>query len=871
MNYIGEHLWIGKLGHFLVLTALVASILATIFFYYTNFTHEAEIKNKWRSLARISFAIQSVCFVAIFLLLLFTVSKHYHEYFFAWNHSSRTLQPQYLLSCIWEDQNGSFLLWTIWNSVLGYFFIKKQTKYEAPVLLTISLSQVIIATMMLGIYVADIKIGTSPFALLREELNAPFLFKNPNYLSLPQVYNGNDLNALLQNYWMVIHPPVLFLGFASTIIPFGFAVHGILNKDNEWVKDSLPWAIFSAAILGLGIMMGAAWAYESLSFGGYWAWDPVENASLVPWITLIAGLHTAIVYNKTSYNLRTTYFLYIISFLLVLYSTFLTRSGILGDTSVHAFTETNTTTQLFLFLSVFIWLVPILSATAKTKFVYPALFIVFLIAAVYSHFMAYTMCAVGLYFLVQQVNRTNPTKIKQEQELNSREFWLFVGSIILVLSAFIITVKTSLPVINNAMKSLLDIGFLNSIIQKWDAGYDVFSKGFAMPNEPEFSHNQVQIFVAIIIGILMAATQFLKYKSNENSKLLRNVILPTIIALFASLAISVWGNIDYYKFGNLFLIAIHIAVFSSLYAVVANAYYLIKILKCKVKFSGASITHIGFGLILLGILISSSKKAVLSWNSTGISVFKKSKMEDPAENIALFKDKKTDLKRSNYYVTYLGNSYNVYSKKKVFNLKFEDKKTGTTFSLHPTALKANKGMEGYSFNPDKKHFLSKDIFVYVSSFLENEQIDTTQFIDRKIKLGETLGYWSGRIMLSSIITNIDSIKKIEPQATQGIIFNFDILTRTGYFYRAQPKVIVANNITKLINDSIATESLIIKPNKLNENNTTNVFDFGIKKDNLLTNIVTLKVYEFPMIGILWIGVIVMTIGFAISIFYRIKK
>ena len=114
---------------------------------------------------------------------------------------------------------------------------------------------------------------------------------------------ATGLNQLLQNYWMVIHPPILFLGFASTIVPFAYAVAGLWKKDySSWTKQVMPWALFSAAILGLGIMMGARWAYESLNFGGYWAWDPVENASMVPWLVLVAGIHTMLIYNSTGHS-----------------------------------------------------------------------------------------------------------------------------------------------------------------------------------------------------------------------------------------------------------------------------------------------------------------------------------------------------------------------------------------------------------------------------------------------------------------------------------------------------------------------------------------------------------------------------------------
>ena len=256
---------------------------------------------------------------------------------YAYKHASKELEYKYLLACIWEGQEGSFLLWTIWHSVLGIFIITKSKEWEAPVMTVISFAQFFLLLMILGIYVFDVRIGNSPFTLTRNEIAAP-IFSQPNYLSF--IKDGMGLNILLRNYWMVIHPPVLFLGFASTIIPFAYAYAGIQTKRyGDWVKPLLPWALFSACVLGVGIMMGGKWAYESLSFGGYWAWDPVENASLVPWLILIAGLHTMVIYKATGHSLRASYLFSILTFVFILYSTFLTRTGILGDTSVHAFTE----------------------------------------------------------------------------------------------------------------------------------------------------------------------------------------------------------------------------------------------------------------------------------------------------------------------------------------------------------------------------------------------------------------------------------------------------------------------------------------------------------------------------------------------------
>ena len=162
MEYIGEHLNYGIFGHFLTLLTLVASLVATISFFYANKQTDIAAKQSWIRIARFSFLTQTIALVTIFGLLLFLINNHYHEYFYAWNHSSRTLQKQYLLACIWEDQSGSFLLWAIWNCVLGWIFIWKQKKYEAPVLTVVSFAQFCIATMIIGVYFFGQKIGNNP-------------------------------------------------------------------------------------------------------------------------------------------------------------------------------------------------------------------------------------------------------------------------------------------------------------------------------------------------------------------------------------------------------------------------------------------------------------------------------------------------------------------------------------------------------------------------------------------------------------------------------------------------------------------------------------------------------------------------------------
>ncbi|MDE3145719.1 MAG: cytochrome c assembly protein, partial [Bacteroidota bacterium] len=146
MQYIGEHLLPGQFGHFFTILSLVASLVATIAYFKANKITDINEKKSWIRLARISFLIETISVFSIFGIIYFFVSHHYHEYFFAWNHSSRSLQPKYLFASIWEDQSGSFLLWDIWHCVLGWILIWRSKDWEAPVMTAVNFAQFCIAT-----------------------------------------------------------------------------------------------------------------------------------------------------------------------------------------------------------------------------------------------------------------------------------------------------------------------------------------------------------------------------------------------------------------------------------------------------------------------------------------------------------------------------------------------------------------------------------------------------------------------------------------------------------------------------------------------------------------------------------------------------
>ena len=808
MQYVGEHLLPGKIGHFFAVLSFAASFVALIAYIKSTNAKTIEEENSWRRMGRIAFGIDVLAVFAVLFTVIYIVSSHLFEYNFAWEHSSKALRLNYLLACIWEAQEGSFLLWTIWNCVLGAILIRKAGKWEAPVMAVISLAQLCLATMIIGIYLFGSKVGLNPFILVREKMSEAPIFSRPDYMSFPQMQDGQGLNALLQNYWMVIHPPILFLGFASTIVPFAYAIAGLWKRQfGGWTKVALPWTLFSACILGTGIMMGAAWAYESLSFGGYWAWDPVENASLVPWLVMIAGLHTLVVYNATGHSLRATYFFLLLQFILILYETFLTRSGILGDTSVHAFVDSGMNVQLVAFT------------------------LIFLIPAIVLFIARY-----------RQVPH-----IAKEEGTDSREFWMFIGALVLFLSALFIILSTSLPVFNLLTKKKMSVG-----------------------DDPTFAYNRIEIFVAIILGLFTAITQYLKYKSTSRDHLLKKIWLPTVIALAVSICISVFGGIHYDKYGAGFLAAIHIGLFAAVYSVVANASYIWVGAKGRLRAAGPSIAHVGFGLMLLGIILSSAKKEVLSYNTTGINLnFDPSSGQNPMENITLLKGIRTDMGK--YWTTFVsGDSMDLRSKTTFYHIRFEKKDGTRQFDLYPNWMAPTKGAQTPSANPDKYHYWDRDIFTYISATDNPEQRrdDTVQFKNYPLALHDTVFYSKGFIVLDRVVINPDSGQYHFRPTDTALMAQVTVVSKDSMRYTATPVFYIKDNTPQYVIDTVFAQDLAIRFNRVVEGKK---IELGVKESSAMIPFVALKVLEFPQINILWIGTIIMIIGFIMSILWRRRQ
>ena len=821
IKFEGEHLLPGQIGHFFVILALVSSFISLMAYYNTSRAINQESKIKWEQYGRFLFLIQGISILSIFSIIFYICSHHYYEYMYAYKHASKELEYKYLLACIWEGQEGSFLLWSIWHAVLGSIicFRKKDNEWKAPLMTIVNVAQFFLMLMILGIYFFGVRIGNSPFTLTRNEIPAP-IFSQPNYLTF--LKDGMGLNVLLRNYWMVIHPPILFLGFASTIIPFGFAYAGLQTKKyGDWIKPALPWALFSTAILGIGIMMGGKWAYESLSFGGYWAWDPVENASLVPWLIMVAGVHTMLIYKSTGHSLKASYWFSILSFIFVLYSTFLTRTGILGDTSVHAFTEAGKAINIMIGIFVLMFAIPIIL----------------------------------LYFKHQK----NIPVIIKEEETSSREFWMFIGALILFLSSLFIILITSIPVYSKTP-------LLKDLIIKIHGG------PLALPEDPEFLYNKVMILVAIILGLITAFSQYLKYKSTPRSAFIKKIVYPTILSAILTAVLAIVYPYTYYKHGAGFLGAIYTASFCMIYSFIANAMYIRIGLKDKFSHAGGSISHAGFAIMIVGMLISSSNKVVISDSKVnGInipaSIDPMSKKQDnPTENLTLIRQVAT--KMGEYDVTYLKDSAGNEKGRKFYALEFQSKKNkgNENFILKPDVyLMKDNNM---SSNPDTKSFLTKDIFTYISFAINGDNnTDTASFRETTIGEGEKGFYSNGYFLLNKVSKNPNNEKYHFKENDIALMADLTFVSNDSMHYKANPIVIADSFGILQIDDTVYAQNLFVKFVGVSDGRKIKV---GIKESKTLIDFITVKSYIFPYINLVWFGLILMSIGIFISIIKKFR-
>jgi cytochrome c-type biogenesis protein CcmF len=462
---------------------------------------------------RLYYAYVFSVLLASFLLLTRLISHDFRISYVA-SYSGRDLPFYYLFSTFWAGQEGSFLLWLFWGALIGLFVLRSAREQEAPVM-------VVYLATFLGIVAILVK--QSPFRFLAQ---------------IPP--DGQGLNPLLQDPWMVIHPPVMFSGFASLSVPFAFAIGALwMKRWDGWVVRAMPWALFTFVTLGTAILMGGYWAYKTLGWGGYWGWDPVENTSLVPWLATVALVHGMVLQKMRAKHRKINIILAILAFCCILYGTFLTRSGVLADFSVHSFID----------LGITGWLVGII--------------LVFFVGGL--ALLAWRWKEIPV---VSDVDAA--TGKEKEEPFLSRSVLFILSVTLFCASGLVILLGTSAPILTRV------------------AG---------KPSQVATSfYNVTHRPIVGLMALLLLLVPYLSWRGESGKGVLRKALVPLVVGL---LGVGVFFAAGVRGAGDLLILALAVAGFV---ANAETAVLFVR--RKAVKTMGGYLAHIGMSIMLVGILIS---------------------------------------------------------------------------------------------------------------------------------------------------------------------------------------------------------------------------------------------------------------------------
>ncbi len=540
-------------GQLLIWYAFAANLVAGFAFF-----RAARGDIRFRSLALKSYHLFSFAAILAVAYLFYLFFSHDFTVKYVFEYSDRSLPFFYLLSAFWGGQEGTYLLWLLFSTLFGYVIIRKGGRYINNAMIVYSIVNLFFLTMLVKL---------SPFALLKFHAE-----------------DGAGLNPLLQDAWMVVHPPVVFIGYAAAAVPFAIAMAALIMNDyRDWVRRVFPWQVVTALMLAGGNILGGYWAYKTLGWGGYWSWDPVENSSLIPWFVSLALLHGLALERRTGALRKTNILMTALVFVLVVYGTFLTRSGVLADFSVHSFIDLGANVFLIGFLILFVVMTMVL--------------------------------------FVPRIRSLGHVPINYN--IYACEFFLFTGLLLLFIFSVIVLFWSSLPLITSLFSSTpraADIATYNgfalplAILFAFLLTVAPFGGGGIAPFVPRNWKVKLGVTAAIamVVGIgvffivlnaglifsvlfIIVATGLIMYLLHPD---LARRLMPAVIVLIVTSLLCVALGLR----SPLYILFIAAALMS----ITSNAIYLVRLLPRGWRLVGGQLTHFGFGIMIIGILGSSA-------------------------------------------------------------------------------------------------------------------------------------------------------------------------------------------------------------------------------------------------------------------------
>lgn len=287
--------------------------------------------------------------LSVTTLVYLLVTGHY-EVQFVYNVTGNAMPPYLRVTALWGGQAGSLVFWSwlmaAFASAVTLRNWERDREFQPWV--------IVVSLVTLSFFLGLILFIENPFVRFWQTANGARVVSmfQPAGGVLLMPPDGNGLNPMLRHPGMIIHPPMLYLGFVSFVIPFAFAIAALMTgrSDDRWIRITRRWTLVAWLFLSLGLLLGSRWAYDVLGWGGYWGWDPVEIAAFMPWLSGTAFLHSVMIQEKRGLFKRWNLILIIITYALVIFGTFLTRSGVLS--SVHAFAQSSIGPLFFSFISV---------------------------------------------------------------------------------------------------------------------------------------------------------------------------------------------------------------------------------------------------------------------------------------------------------------------------------------------------------------------------------------------------------------------------------------------------------------------------------------------------------------------------------------
>ncbi|MFH2048859.1 MAG: cytochrome c biogenesis protein CcsA [bacterium] len=538
-------------GQLFILFALGTNILAGIGFFLL-----ARGRESYAGVAQLSYRIFTVSVILAAAWLYYLLFSHNFAFKYVYEYSSTDLEFGYLVSSFWGGQEGTYLLWLLMHSFFGYIILNKGGRYANWGMVTLA---------SVNFFLLLILTKLSPFQLLN---------------GVPS--EGLGLNPLLQNYWMVIHPPIMFIGFSMAVVPFSIVIAALIKNDyTSLIKRVFPWVAVTAVFLGAGNILGGYWAYETLGWGGYWAWDPVENTSLIPWLVSLALLHGMIIEKRSGALRKTNIIMTAMVFLLVVYGTFLTRSGVLADFSVHSFVDLGTNIYLVLYilffvvltLGLFLFRIRSLKSTpinynffGKEFSLFAGMLLLFLFGMIVLFWasLPFTTQAFGLTPRAAEIETYNSFAVP----------FSILYSFLMILSAFV------------TFKPIVPKNWFIKTIALIIATAGISTVMTLLSPDPDFVFVIVFTMVATGMGMIVLTKELVMY------------IIPALIGFVATVIICLLADVSQH---------IYILYFAMAAAcIVANVTAFIKIARKNILFTGGMIAHFGFGFMLIGILSSSA-------------------------------------------------------------------------------------------------------------------------------------------------------------------------------------------------------------------------------------------------------------------------